>query len=106
MVIRHYGVEGLQAILREHIRLARMFASFVESDPRFEMAAPAPFSTVCFRLKSGDVDNQTLMDRVNATGRLFISNTTLNGRLTLRLAIGNGRTAESHVRAAWDEIRK
>jgi aromatic-L-amino-acid decarboxylase len=106
MVIRHYGVEGLQAILREHIRLARMFASFVESDPRFEIAAPAPFSTVCFRLKSGDVDNQTLMDRVNATGRLFISNTTLNGRLTLRLAIGNGRTAESHVRAAWDEIRK
>jgi aromatic-L-amino-acid decarboxylase len=106
MVIRHYGVEGLQAILREHIRLARMFASFVESDPRFEIAAPVLFSTVCFRLKSGDSDNQELMDRVNATGRLFISNTILNGRLTLRFAIGNGRTAESHVRAAWDEIRR
>jgi len=106
MVIRHYGVEGLQAILREHIRLASLFASLVKSDSRFEVVAPVPFSTVCFRLKSGDVENQALMDRVNATGLLFISNTVLNGRLTLRFAIGNGRTEEQHVRAAWDEIRK
>ena len=54
MVVRHYGVEGLRAAIREHIRLGKLFASLVESDPRFEVVAPVPFSTVCFRLKSGD----------------------------------------------------
>src|SRR5437867_4341045 len=65
MIIRYFGVEGLRAVVREHIRLAKLFASLVESDPRFEIAAPAPFSTVCFRLKSGDAANQALLDRVN-----------------------------------------
>jgi aromatic-L-amino-acid/L-tryptophan decarboxylase len=106
MVIRHYGVEGLRAGIREHIRLGRLFAALVESDPRFEVVAPVPFSTVCFRLKAGDAENQALIDRINASGKLFISHTRLNDKLTLRFAIGNARSAEEHVRAAWEEIRK
>ena len=104
MIVRHYGVEGLRAVIREHIRLARMFVSLVEKDSRFEVVAPVPFSTVCFRLKAGDAENQAMMDRVNATGKTFISHTSLNGKLTARLAIGNGRTSEEHVRAAWAVI--
>jgi aromatic-L-amino-acid decarboxylase len=105
MVVRHYGVEGLQAGIREHIRLGKLFASLVATDPRFEVVAPVPFSTVCFRLKSGDADNQALIDRVNASGKLFISHTRLNDKLTVRFAIGNARSSEAHVRAAWEEIR-
>jgi aromatic-L-amino-acid/L-tryptophan decarboxylase len=104
MIVRHYGVEGLRAVIREHIRLARMFVSLVEKDSRFEVVAPAPFSTVCFRLKAGDAENQAMVDRVNATGKTFISHTILNGKLTARLAIGNGRTSDEHVRAAWAVI--
>ena len=104
MIVRHYGVEGLRTVIREHIRLARMFVSLVEKDSRFEVVAPVPFSTVCFRLKAGDAENQAMMDRVNATGKTFISHTSLNGKLTARLAIGNSRTSEEHVRAAWAVI--
>jgi len=106
MVIRHYGVEGLRSVIREHIRLAKLFAAQAEADPRFEIVAPVLFSTVCFRLKSGDEETQAMIDRVNASGRMFISQTTLNGKLTARLAIGNARTREEHVRAAWELIRR
>jgi aromatic-L-amino-acid decarboxylase len=106
MVIRHYGVEGLQAGIREHIRLGKLFAALVASDLRFEVVAPVTFSTVCFRLKSDDMDNQELIDRVNASGKLFISHTRLNDKLTLRFAVGNARSTEAHVRAAWEEIRR
>jgi aromatic-L-amino-acid/L-tryptophan decarboxylase len=105
MVVRHYGVEGLRAGIREHIRLAKLFASLVESDSRFEIVAPVVFSTVCFRLKAGDAENQALLDRVNASGKLFISHTRLNGKLTVRFAVGNLRSSEEHVRAAWGVIR-
>lgn len=106
MVIRHYGVEGLRESIREHIRLGQLFAALVEGDPRFEVVAPVLFSTVCFRLKSGDAENQALIDRVNASGKLFISHTRLNDKLTVRFAIGNARSREAHVRAAWEEIRR
>jgi aromatic-L-amino-acid decarboxylase len=104
MIVRHYGVEGLQAVIREHVRMAKVFAALVEADPRFEVVAPVPLSTVCFRLRAGDAETQALIDRVNATGRLFISHTNLDGRLVARLAIGNIRSSEEHVRAAWKVI--
>jgi aromatic-L-amino-acid decarboxylase len=104
MIVRHYGVEGLRSVIREHIRLAKLFASLVQKDPRFEVVAPFQFSTVCFRLKAGDEENQAMIDRVNGTGKVFISHTSLNGKLTPRLAIGNARTSEEHIRAAWDVI--
>jgi aromatic-L-amino-acid decarboxylase len=106
MVVRYFGVEGLRSIIREHVRLARLFASFVEADTRFEIAAPVPFSTVCFRLKSGDPANEQLLDRVNATGKIFISYTRLHDKLTLRFAVGHSRTTEEHVRMAWDLLSR
>lgn len=101
MILRHYGVEGLRAVIREHIRLAKTFASLVESNSRFELVVPVHFSTVCFRLKTGDAENQAMIDRVNKSGKVFISHTTLNGKLAARLAIGNVRTKEEHIREAW-----
>jgi aromatic-L-amino-acid decarboxylase len=105
LVVRHFGAEGLRAAIREHLRLAQLFLELVRGDPRFEVAAPAPFSTVCFRLKADDAANQALLDRVNASGRIFISHTRLDGKLTLRFAIGNLRSDEQHVRDAWALLR-
>jgi aromatic-L-amino-acid decarboxylase len=105
MVIRYFGVDGLRDVIREHIRLGKLFASFVKADNRFEIAAPVPFSSVCFRLKSGDAENEALIDRVNKTGKIFISNTRLNDKLTIHFTVGNLRTTEAHVDAAWKLIQ-
>jgi aromatic-L-amino-acid/L-tryptophan decarboxylase len=105
MVIRYFGVEGLQSVIREHVRLGKHFASLVTADARFEIVAPVPFSSVCFRLKTDDKENQSLIDRVNATGRIFISQTRLNGKLTIHFTVGNLRTTEAHVDAAWKLIQ-
>jgi aromatic-L-amino-acid decarboxylase len=105
MVIRYFGVDGLRDVIREHIRLGKLFASFVMADSRFELVAPVPFSSVCFRLKSSDEENEALINRVNATGRIFISHTRLNEKLTIHFTVGNVRTTEAHVDAAWKLIQ-
>ena len=105
-VIRHYGVEGLRHHVRRHIELAHAFARWVRADDRFELAIPPPLNLVCFRHRGGDDVNQRLMDRLNATGRLYLTHTRLGGRLTLRLCVGQTCTEERHVRAAWDLIRQ
>jgi aromatic-L-amino-acid decarboxylase len=105
MVIRYFGVDGLRDVIREHIRLGKLFASLVKTDSRFEIVAPVPFSSVCFRLKSGDEENEALIDRVNATGKIFISQTRLNKKLTIHFTVGNLRTTEAHVTAAWKLIQ-
>jgi aromatic-L-amino-acid decarboxylase len=97
-VIRHYGAEGLRAHIRRSVALARRFAGRVAADPRFELAAPAPLSLVCFRLRDGgDEANQKLLDAVNESGRAFLTHTRVDGRLTLRLAIGHPSTEARHV---------
>jgi aromatic-L-amino-acid/L-tryptophan decarboxylase len=112
MVIRAFGVDGIAERLRAHMELAREFASWVEAAPPWELMAPVPFSLVCFRYAPLGVDpkvvnrlNQGILDRVNASGRVFLSHTKLNGRVTLRLAIGNLRTARRHVEEAWQLLR-
>ena len=90
---------------REHLRLARLFASWVDGDSRFERVAPVPFSVVCFRLRGPDALSEQLMERVNATGEIYLSHTRLDGRFVIRLAIGHYRTSESHVARAWDLLR-
>jgi aromatic-L-amino-acid/L-tryptophan decarboxylase len=103
MILRHFGAEGLRSHLAEHMRLARLFASWVEASGTFELAAPVPFSVVCFRLRAGgDADHQRVLDAVNASGEVFLSHTKLDGRYVLRLAVGNLHTAEPHVRRAWE----
>jgi aromatic-L-amino-acid decarboxylase len=109
MVIRYFGYEGLVARLREHIRLARQFATWVDESAVFERMAPTPLSTVCFRAHPPGLDdnetlntlNAELLDAVNETGEIFMSHTKLNGKYTLRLAIGNIRTDEKQVEWAW-----
>jgi aromatic-L-amino-acid decarboxylase len=105
-VIRHYGVEGLQHHVREHVQLAQQFAHWVKNDERFELAAPAPLSLVCFRHKAGDAANQAIMDRLNQSGDLFLTHTKLKGKLTLRLSVGQTSTQERHVKNAWSRIQE
>jgi aromatic-L-amino-acid/L-tryptophan decarboxylase len=105
-VIRHYGVEGLQQHIREHVRIAQQFAGWVRADSRFELAAPAPLNLVCFRLRSGDPDNQALMERLNASGDLYLTHTKLDGKLTLRFCIGQTNTEAHHVERAWKRIQE
>jgi len=110
MVIRSFGVEGLRERIRWHCELARELAARIEADPGFELAAPVPFSTVCFRARSdagGDAQdrfNERLLARVNAAGPVFLSHTGLKGRYTLHAAIGNLRTEREHVEALWNLI--
>jgi aromatic-L-amino-acid decarboxylase len=105
-VIRHYGVEGLQYHIRQHVELAQRFASWVKSDANFELAAPAPLNLVCFRHKNGDKVNQALMDRLNRSGDLYLTHTRLNDRLTLRFCVGQTNTRERHVERAWQRIKE
>ncbi len=146
-ILRHFGSDGIRARLAEHMRLARLFAAWVDESPDFERLAPVPFSVVCFRAKPGgsaepesgvartaagegtpaDVNpgaaavagkadgsaaasadtrtdklNERLIEAVNATGEVFLSHTRLDGRFTIRLAVGHVRTEERHVRRAWE----
>ena len=115
MVLRHFGANGIRARLAEHMRLARLFADWIDGHPDFERLAPVPFSVVCFRAKPvGDAGteplleelNTVLLDSVNASGEVFLSHTKLDGRFTLRLAIGHIRTTEDHVARAWELLRE
>jgi aromatic-L-amino-acid decarboxylase len=104
-VLRCYGREGLQAVLREHVRLAQLFASWVEAEPGWEIVAPQRFSLVAFRKDGSDEENEAIVERANRSGELFLSHTKLDGRYVMRLAIGNERTTEDDVRRAWDALR-
>jgi len=119
MVIRYFGQEGIAARLREHCRLAQLFASWVRESPDWELMAPTPLALICFRAcpspanegsrareKSLEALNEAIMHGVNATGRAFLSHTRLNDKLTLRLSIGNIRTTEKHVCEVWELLNK
>jgi len=102
-VLRWYGAEGLRALIREHVRLAQLFAELVESDADWEVVAPHPFSAVCFRHRRAD--NFELARAATATGELFVAATRLRGVDTIRLAIGNARTTEADIRRSWEVLR-
>ena len=105
-VLRCYGREGLQRMIREHVRLAELFESLVQAEPGWEISAPRHFSLVCFRRDGSDEENEALLERVNASGEAFLSHTKLGGRLVLRLAIGQERTTEDDVRRTWEVLRR
>ena len=102
-VLRHYGAEGLRELIREHVRLAQLFASWVEAEPGWEVVAPHPFSTVCFRHTGSD--NFELARAASATGEIFVAATRLRGQDVIRLAIGNARTTEDDIVRAWEVLR-
>ncbi|MCD6192927.1 MAG: aminotransferase class V-fold PLP-dependent enzyme [Candidatus Aminicenantes bacterium] len=111
-VLRYYGVSGLQKIIRKHIQLAQMFKEWLEADPRFEILAPVHFSLVCFRLNDGREEaelnelNRVFHQKINESGRIFLTHTSLRGKYTIRLVVGSRTTEEQHVREAWSIIRQ
>jgi aromatic-L-amino-acid decarboxylase len=108
-VIRYFGREGLIARLREHCRLARLFASWVDASDGWEMMAPVPFALACFRaIGSGDNDalNERIMNTINASGEAYLSHTKLNGTFTLRLSVGSIRVEERHIEKVWDLLNR
>ena len=105
-VLRCYGAEGLRSRIRESVRLAELFESWVRDEPGWVVAAPRHFSVACFRRDASDEENEELMHRVNARGRIFLSHTKLDGRYVLRLAVGSEPTTEADVRLAWEELRE
>ena len=104
-VLRCYGREGLQARIREAVRLSEVFERWVRDEPGWEVCAPRHFSLVCFRRDASDEDNEAIVERVNRSGEIFLSHTRIDGRYVLRLAIGNERTTEADVRRAWEALR-
>ena len=104
-VMRYFGRERVEAMLRSHIQWAQDFAALVDAHPKFERVAPVPLSVVCFRYKGSDDENRAVMEKVNASGRVFMASTVLNGKLTLRLAIGNLETTWKDVQEAWELLQ-
>jgi aromatic-L-amino-acid decarboxylase len=105
-VIRHYGVEGLQHHIRQHVALAQEFARWVADSSDFELAVQPPLNLVCFRHTGGDEFNRRLLERLNRSGKIYLTHTTLDGLYTLRLCVGGTHTGERHVREAWRLIQE
>jgi aromatic-L-amino-acid decarboxylase len=103
-VIQHYGIEGLQFLVRRHVEIAQRFLQWVRNDSRFELMAPAPLNLICFRLKASDELNEELLRRLNRSGRLYVSHTRLNGKYTIRFCVAQTNTELPHVQRAWDAI--
>ncbi|KAL5059781.1 hypothetical protein RYX36_031385 [Vicia faba] len=113
MVLRLYGLEGLQAHIRSHIAMAAYFEELVLQDKRFKVVAPRTFTLVCFRLlpppnskDNGNKLNHDLIDLVNSTGSVFITHTVLSGEFVLRFAVGAPLTEVRHVKPAWQILQE
>ena len=113
-VIRSYGVNQLQDKIREHIKIAHWLEQEVIDDRGFEIMAPVPLSLVCFRYRPSCITgtenlnriNENLLQSLNASGKIFLTHTKLNGQYTLRMSIGGTLTTQQHVERAWDLIRE
>jgi aromatic-L-amino-acid decarboxylase len=105
-VLRCFGVENLQNRIREHVKLAQEFSKWLGEDERFELAAPVAFGLVCFRHRGGEEVNQQILDSLNTSGKMMLSHTRLDQKLTLRLSIGQTNTERRHVEQAWKSIRE
>ena len=113
-VIRYFGVDGIVRILREHLRLAKLFAEWIEAHPKFERMAEVNFGVICFRFHPSEINdenelnklNEKLLNNVNKTGRLFISHTKIDGKYIIRVSVSGLRTEEKNVKNAWILIRK
>lgn len=112
-VLRNYGTSGIIDTVRKHIVLAAWLTMQIEKEKGFEILTPTRFSLVCFRyVPIGMTDeneinsfNEALEQKLNSSGKMFISHTKLNGKYTLRLAIAQTFVEEKHVREAWELIR-
>jgi aromatic-L-amino-acid decarboxylase len=112
MVLRSFGRAGIASRIREHMRLARLFASWVDDEPSFVRVAPLTMGIVCFRCRSNglkaeeeDALNQSIVENVNRGGRAYLTHTKLGGRIVMRVGLGNILTTEAHLASAWTVIR-
>jgi aromatic-L-amino-acid decarboxylase len=92
--------------VRRHVALAQEFAAWVQADSRFEIVAPVNLNLICFRLKGDDARSERLLEALNASGKIFLNHTKLNGKLTLRLCIGQASTQRRHVEQVWKLIQE
>jgi aromatic-L-amino-acid decarboxylase len=104
-VIRHYGAQGLQHHVRQHVALAQEFAEWVQADPDWDVVAPAPLNLVCIRHRGGDDRTKAIMERVNSTGRAFLTHTRLDDRFVIRVSIGQTSTERRHVAGLWSRLQ-
>lgn len=112
MVLRAFGKAGIVARIREHCRLAQLLASWVDGDTDFAIAAPVTMAVVCFRYqpeglnaRETDALNEEIVAIVNASGRAYLTHTRLNGRIAIRVGLGNILTTEMHVADAWARVK-
>jgi aromatic-L-amino-acid decarboxylase len=105
-VIRHYGSEGLRYHIRQQVQMAQAFAGWIQQATDFELVVPPPLNLVCFRHKQGDEFNRRLLDALNQSGRIYLTHTMLNGRVVLRLCVGQTHTEWRHVHQAWNLIQE
>lgn len=113
-VIRSFGVKGLQEKVREHIRWAVNLKEKIENSTDFELMAPVPFATVCFRYKPSVINdpdklntmNEKLLEKLNSSGRLYLTHTKLKNIYTIRFVVGQTYQEEHHIINAWDLINK
>jgi aromatic-L-amino-acid decarboxylase len=113
VVWRAFGREGIAARIRDHLRLAKLFGEWVGQDKRFELSAPVSMGVVCFRLVRAKIDNDKIdmfnseiVERVNASGRAYLTQTKLHGRTVMRIGLGNILTTEQHLRNVWELIHQ
>jgi aromatic-L-amino-acid decarboxylase len=111
VVWQAFGREGMVARIRDHLRLAQLFARWIEDDPRFEISAPVMMGVVCFRIKNSDDKkadqrNSEIVAKINASGKAYLTQTKLRGRTVMRLGLGNVLTTEEHVRRVWEMIQE
>jgi aromatic-L-amino-acid decarboxylase len=105
-VLRCYGRVGLQDLIRRGVAQAAAFERWVAAEPGWELCAPRHFSLVCFRVEGSDERNRALLERVNASGEIFISHAVLGGRYVLRMAIGQASTTDADVARAWGLLKR
>jgi aromatic-L-amino-acid decarboxylase len=105
-VIRHYGVQGLQFHIRQHIQLAQKFTEWVRTSGNFKLVAPVPLNLVCFAHLKGNDFNRRLLETINKQGKIFLTHTVINGQYTLRMCIAQTQTTFENVHQAWQIIQK
>lgn len=112
-VIRHYGISGIRAMVRDHVEMARKFSTWIAEDPRFELLAPQQLSMVCFRFNPGGLPedklaevNKKLLEKINDSEEVFLTHTTLRGRYCIRLSVGQRTTGIRHVKRVWELLKE
>src|SRR5437016_4696220 len=112
VVWRAFGRAGMAARIREHLRLAKLFADWIQEDKRFELSAPVVMGVVCFRFTTAgddqkvDMINSKIVEQINASGRAYLTQTKLRGRTVMRIGLGNILTTKQHLRNVWELIRQ